>query len=906
MGTPIQKLFSDRKNTNGATFVGEKGRLWYDPVNGFRVSDGHTPGGVPAVVSVSTASIGDLVITGSTISTINTNEPLNLNSNGTGTVSVSGAFNVSTPSGTLIMQVPQSGFVNFYAAGQNVSDSAFEIIGSTNGASLSPSNTGVMLQVTGNPGVSSRIYNDSEGSYPVYTGRRYNGTASSPSAVQDGEDFVRYGGAAYNGSTMPSAGNARMTYTALGTQTPSNGGSSITFFTTPVNNATSAIAPVMTLTNSVITVAADFVPSRDVAYDLGAPSSRWRTIYVGTGSVYIQDAILGTNAEITVSNGVMQINGANQLQVGQLKFFQNTIESTTGGTDIQIGLTTSTANLVFNRNVVLAAGKSFGLVDTVLGTTATMVVTNGVLTVNGANQLQVGQLKFINNTIQSTSSNINIQIGYLADTANFVVNRPLTLANSAGVTFSDGTTQTTAAIPLTTKGISLGVATLGADGKLLSTQIPTSLTGAVTFAGGWNATTNTPNLANNTSTYTTGTEFVVTVGGTQNLGGGSVYYSTGSFILYGGGVWNYSPQISNFNSITGTNHISVNSPTGAIQVTSDATSGNTPLTIVSRDASGNFTAGTISAALSGNAATATKLAATTTINGVNFDGSAPVTVITSGTGISISGTQITNTGVVSTGTLMTNAVTAGYANSFNTSTLVANAVNAQVATTATNFNTGTLVANAVTAGYANSFNTSTLVANAVTAGYATTAPYATTATVNTLIANSLTNFVYTGTVAYSQVSGDNHPTTATVIALIANSLTNAVPTVLAGYDISVTTSTGTVTVNNLFQSTSTTQASTLTVDFTGPSVIFWKPSANANRSITLTNFTAGRKVKLWITPNSAPNTFTFTGATASQFSNGSITFTLAGGGAAQASMMIELFSTTSAIGGVWAFAYGGV
>jgi hypothetical protein len=564
---------------------------------------------------------------------------------------------------------------------------------------------------------------------------------------------------------------------------------------------------------------------------------------------------------------VLQINGANQLQVGQLKFINNTIESTTGATDIQIGLTASTANLVLNRNTILAAGKTFGLVDTVLGTTATMAVSNGVLTVNGANQLQVGQLKFINNTIQSTSSNINIQLGYLADVASFVINRPLTLANSAGITFSDGTTQTTAAIPLTTKGISLGVATLGIDGKLLSTQIPTSLTSAVSFAGGWNATTNTPNLANNTSTYTTGTEFVVTVGGTQNLGGGSVYYSTGSFILYGGGVWNYSPQISNFTSITGTNHISVNSPTGAIQVTSDATSSNTPLTIVSRDASGNFTAGTISAALSGNAATATKLAATTTINGVNFDGSAPVTVITSGTGISISGTQITNTGVVSTSTLMTNAVTAGYANSFNTSTLVA---------------------------------------NAVTAGYATTAPYATTATVNTLIANSLTNFVYTGTVAYSQVSGDNHPTTATVIALIANSLTNAVPTVLAGYDISVTTSTGTVTVSNLFQSTSTTQASTLTVDFTGPSVIFWKPSANANRSITLTNFTAGRRVKLWITPNNANNTFTFTGATASQFSNGSITFTLAGGGSAQASMMIELFSTTSAIGGVWAFAYGGV
>ena len=55
---------------------------------------------------------------------------------------------------------------------------------------------------------------------------------------------------------------------------------------------------------------------------------------------------------------MLQINGANQLQVGQLKFVDNTIESTTGNIDIQIGLTNSTANLVLNSNTVMAAGKT--------------------------------------------------------------------------------------------------------------------------------------------------------------------------------------------------------------------------------------------------------------------------------------------------------------------------------------------------------------------------------------------------------------------------------------------------------------------------------------------------------------------------------------------------------------------
>jgi len=109
---------------------------------------------------------------------------------------------------------------------------------------------------------------------------------------------------------------------------------------------------------STITYSVDLMPSVDAQYLLGRPGQRWKGIYVGTGSVWINDISLGTDAELTVDNGVLYVNGAYQLQVGQLKFFENTIESTTGGTDIQIGQTTSTANLVLNRNTVIATGKS--------------------------------------------------------------------------------------------------------------------------------------------------------------------------------------------------------------------------------------------------------------------------------------------------------------------------------------------------------------------------------------------------------------------------------------------------------------------------------------------------------------------------------------------------------------------
>jgi len=109
--------------------------------------------------------------------------------------------------------------------------------------------------------------------------------------------------------------------------------------------------------------------------------------------------------------------------------------------------------------------------------------------------------------------------------------------------------------------------------------------------------------------------------------------------------------------LTGTSFNGSSAVTAAV----DATSANTVSKVVARDASGNFSAGTITAALSGNATTATTLQTARTIQGVSFNGSANITVVTAGTGISVSGTAVTNTGVTSvngsTGAISNIAVT---------------------------------------------------------------------------------------------------------------------------------------------------------------------------------------------------------------------------------------------------------
>jgi hypothetical protein len=114
----------------------------------------------------------------------------------------------------------------------------------------------------------------------------------------------------------------------------------------------------------------NILPSIDNTFTLGNESFRWKSLTIGPGTLYITDTVTGLEAGLTVTNGVLLIDGANQLQVGQLKFIDNTIQSVSASTNIQIGYTSDTANLVFNRNVVISSGKTITFGDRSIQTTA--------------------------------------------------------------------------------------------------------------------------------------------------------------------------------------------------------------------------------------------------------------------------------------------------------------------------------------------------------------------------------------------------------------------------------------------------------------------------------------------------------------------------------------------------------
>ena len=89
-------------------------------------------------------------------------------------------------------------------------------------------------------------------------------------------------------------------------------------------------------------------------------------------------------------------------------------------------------------------------------------------------------------------------------------------------------------------------------------SLNSGLSGSVTFKGGWNANTNTPTLANGSGT--SGWMYIVTTGGSIDLGAGLTTYAASDLLIYDGTNW---IQVAANNGV-----VTFNSRTGAVTLTS--------------------------------------------------------------------------------------------------------------------------------------------------------------------------------------------------------------------------------------------------------------------------------------------------------------------------------------------------
>ena len=427
----IQNLFTSRdNNANAETYVGQQDRLWWDPVtNAFYSSNGSTPGGIPVVLGGGAGQpggaantvqynagngvfggssfltvdvpnvamrIGDMVLTAGNITGVvaNTNVTFGVLEPGNGVVELLGPVHIHADSNianVATFSVQSDGQVVMLVPTPDTTAGAVEIVGSASGTTVAPGNPGGMLHVTGQNNEASRIYNDGINNYPLYVGRRYNGLASAPTPVLANQVVSRLGANPYlSTGVFTPLGFAKIDFVATENPTPTAQGSKVQIYTTPDGSNTQVITA--TFQPEGIDLGGNLIPTVNNAYQLGNATNKWTSLYIGPDSIYMQDQTLGTNAELTVDNGALLINGTSVIQVGNMQMTTTGISllDADSGANLVVGAGTNTGYMEVDM-----VGIKFK--DATLQTTAGIPLTqrgtaNGVATLDGSGKVPAAQL----------------------------------------------------------------------------------------------------------------------------------------------------------------------------------------------------------------------------------------------------------------------------------------------------------------------------------------------------------------------------------------------------------------------------------------------------------------------------------------------------------------------------------
>jgi hypothetical protein len=141
-----------------------------------------------------------------------------------------------------------------------------------------------------------------------------------------------------------------------------------------------------------IIIDGSILPLTDNEYYIGSPARRVKSIYLGGGTIYIFDPVLGVDQAISASNGNLVVQGGTGLNVGEFTLFANTIAIGNSAANINIGVGSATGNVVFNRPIAVNANIAYpyptftvsrdGLVD--INVASILPNDQAALTVNGA------------------------------------------------------------------------------------------------------------------------------------------------------------------------------------------------------------------------------------------------------------------------------------------------------------------------------------------------------------------------------------------------------------------------------------------------------------------------------------------------------------------------------------------
>ena len=342
----IYDFFLSRNNaatTTPENYVGHTGRLFYESTTGeIKISDGATPGGlqIPIALASETQFGGvklgpGVVLNGlnqiiidetdldfnfgdfeSTVQTLDgeetavltstsAGEPIIISTGGASHISIVGEFHVhkwdtdlnTTAISEPTFRVAQNGKVRILAPETDGLAGAVEITGYSTGEFHPPNQTGVILHSTGVDGLISRQYVDANNNYPVFVGRRYNGTVNALTPVLNGETIFRIAGQGSTGTNFETFGVAGISWLATEDQSTSNQGGKIIINVTGNGNVASAATSINV---------AEFTENGIIAA-LGVTGDLTGNAGTVTNGVYTTDT--GTVTNTMLSNSSVTING---------------------------------------------------------------------------------------------------------------------------------------------------------------------------------------------------------------------------------------------------------------------------------------------------------------------------------------------------------------------------------------------------------------------------------------------------------------------------------------------------------------------------------------------------------------------------------------------------------------------
>lgn len=145
-----------------------------------------------------------------------------------------------------------------------------------------------------------------------------------------------------------------------------------------------------------------------------------------------------------------------------------------------------------------------------------------------------------------TPSEVQSALDELSSRVKSIEGKTDLITITGAIDLDDVKAKADAAIPNTEKGASNGVATLDGTGRIPSSQLPLD---ALQYKGSWDASTNTPTLSDGVGTL--GDFYIVSVGGTQDLGSGNITFNSGDWAIYNGSIWEKSPNSNSVDSVFG-------------------------------------------------------------------------------------------------------------------------------------------------------------------------------------------------------------------------------------------------------------------------------------------------------------------------------------------------------------------